>query len=134
MPMKITEHRAVNLSWQEVCKIVSEEIKEILDIQVRCIANVTEKELWAIMFDDFRLPLPKLCWLLQVTQASLEDWEDALPDEGGATISDIGMVLAGKLISRHLKIVWQYQMAVKDSLWLIGVTNINNTKFKKEDK
>lgn len=127
MPMKITEHRAVKLNWQEVCKIVSEEIKEILDIQVQCRVNVTEKELWAIMFDDFRLPLPKLCRLLQVTQASSEEWEDELSDEAATTVGDIGMGLTRKLIRRYLKVDWEFDIALEDCLWLIGVTDVSNT-------
>lgn len=131
--MSITEHRAVKLSWQEVCKIVSEEIEGILDVQIQCRANVAEQELWALMFEDFRLPLPKLCRLLQVTQASLEDWEDELPDEGGTTVGDIGMGLTRKLIGRHLKVEWEFDIALEDCLWLIGVTNICNAKYKQED-
>lgn len=131
--MKITEHRAVKLNWKEVCKIVSEEIKEILDIQVQCRVNVTEKELWAIMFDDFRLPLPKLCQILQAAQASLEEWEDALPDEGGTTVGDIGMGLTRKLIRRYLKVDWEFDIALEDCLWLIDVTDICEIKFKQED-
>lgn len=131
--MSITEHRALKLGWQEVCKIVSEEIEGILDIYIQCRANVAEKELWALMFDGFRLPLPKLCRLLQVTQASLEDWEDELPDEGGITVGDIGMGLIRKLIGRHLKVEWEFDIALEDCLWLIGVTDIDNMKSKQED-
>ena len=132
--MGITEHRALKLSWQEVCKIVSEEMEKILDIHVVCRAIVSEEEFWAIGFNDYRLPLPKLCQLLQATQASLEDWEDALPDEGGTTVRDIGMILAQKLIRQHLRISWEYSVAIEDGLWLIGVTDIDNTKSKQEDK
>jgi len=85
------------------------------------------------MFDGYRLPLPKLCRLLQVTQASLEDWEDELPDEGGTTVGDLGMGLTRKLISRHLKMNWEFDIALEDYLWLIGVTNNCNEKYKQED-
>lgn len=127
MPMKIAEHRAVKLSWQEVCKIVSAEIENILGIHIWCIANVTEKELWAIMFDDFRLPLPKLCRLLQTAQASSEEWEEELPDEAATTVGDIGMGLTRKLIRRYLKVDWEFDIALEDCLWLIGVTDVSNT-------
>lgn len=68
-----------------------------------------------------RLPLPKLCQLLQVTQATPEDWEDALPDEGGVDVNSIGIVLAEKLIEQHLNLTWEHHLITEDSLWLVGV-------------
>ena len=78
----IAERRAVRLGWDEMCSIVSDEIEDILGLQVQCRINVVESSFWDVLFVGCRLPLPKLCQLLQVTQATPEDWEDALPDEG----------------------------------------------------
>ena len=118
----MTERRAVGLSWPEVCGIVSEEIEGISGLHIQCNANVVEGSFWDVTFIGQRLSLPKLCQLLQATQATPEDWEDALPDEGGIDVGGIGMVLAEKLISRHLKITWEHHLITTDSLWLIGVT------------
>ena len=112
---------ALELSWCEVCCIVSDEIKEILGLQIQCRINVVEGSFWDVTFISQRLPLPKLCQLLQVTQATPEDWEDALPDEGGVDVNSIGIVLAEKLISRHLKLTWEHHLITEDSLWLVGV-------------
>jgi len=120
----ISEKRAVELRWPEVSGIVAEEIKEVLGLQVQCRVNVVESSFWDVTFTEYRLPLPKLCQLLQATQATQEDWEDALPDEGCLDVGGIGIVLAEKLISRHLKVTWEHHLITMDSLWLVGETDI----------
>ena len=120
----ISEKRAVELRWPEVGGIVAEEIKEVLGLQVQCKVNVVEGSFWDVTFIGSRLPLPKLCQLLQETQATPEDWEDALPDEGGTDVSGIGIVLAEKLIARHLHLTWEHHLITADSLWLVGVADI----------
>lgn len=120
----ISEKRAVELSWDKVRSIVSEEIKEVLGLQIQCRVNVVDGSFWDVTFINCRLPLPKLCQLLQTTQATPEDWEDALPDEGGVDVNSIGIVLAEKLISRHLNLTWEHHLITEDSLWLVGVTDI----------
>ena len=120
----ISEKHAVELSWDKVRNIVSEEIREILGLQIQCRVNVVDSSFWDVTFINCRLPLPKLCQLLQVTQATPEDWEDALPDEGGVDVNSIGIVLAEKLISRHLKLTWEHHLITEYSLWLVGVTDI----------
>ena len=120
----ISEKRAVELRWPEVGGIVAEEIKEVLGLQVQCRVNVVDGSFWDVTFINCRLPLPKLCQLLQATQAAPEDWEDALPDEGGVDVNGIGMVLAEKLIARHLHLTWEHHLITADSLWLVGVADI----------
>ena len=118
----ISERIAVELRWSEVCGIISEEVREILGLHVQCKANVIENSFWDVTFPAYRLPLPKLCQLLQATQATPEDWEDALPDEGGVDVGGLGIMLAEKLISRHLALTWEHHLITEDSLWLVGVT------------
>ena len=120
----ISEKRAVELRWPEVGGIVAEEIKEVLGLQVQCKVNVIESSFWDVTFTEYRLPLPKLCQLLQATQATQEDWEDALPDEGCLDVGGIGIVLAEKLIARHLHLTWEHHLITADSLWLVGVADI----------
>lgn len=120
----ISEKRAVELRWPEVGGIVAEEIKEVLGLQIQCRVNVVESSFWDVTFTEYRLPLPKLCQLLQATQATQEDWEDALPDEGCLDVGGIGIVLAEKLIARHLHLTWEHHLITADSLWLVGVADI----------
>lgn len=120
----ISEKRAVELRWPEVGGIVAEEIKEVLGLQIQCKVNVVEGSFWDVTFIGCRLPIPKFCQLLQAVQATPEDWEDALPVEGGVDVGGIGIVLAEKLISRHLKLTWEHHLITTDSLWLVGVTDI----------
>ena len=119
--MDISERCAVELRWDEVCSVISEEIREILGLHVQCKANVVEHYFWSVIFADYRLPLPMLCQLVQATQPTLADWEEALPDEGGTDVNGIGMGLAEKLIARHLKLTWEHHLVIEDSLWLVGV-------------
>ena len=128
MPDRI-EKRALQLRWNEVCDMVSAEIEEILGIQLPCKVNIVEDMAWAVIFDGCRLPLPKLCQLLQVTQAAPEDWMTALPDEGERDVNDIGMELAERLIGRHLSLTWEEHLITEDSLWLVGMTDICKTRF-----
>ena len=115
------DKRAVEMSWDEVRGIVSDEINDILGLHIQCRINVAEGSFWDVTFTDYRLPLPKLCQLLQETQATPEDWEDALPDEGEKDVNGIGIVLTEKLIGRHLKLTWKHHLITPDDLWLIDV-------------
>ena len=121
---KLSERIAVELRWSEVCDIVSEAIKEILGFHIQCETHVAKNSFWDVTFTGYRLSLSKLCQLLQATQATPEDWEDALPDEGGVDVNGIGMVLAEKLISRYLSLTWEHHLITLDSLWLVSVTKI----------
>ena len=124
----ISESRAVRLSWDKVCGIVSKEIEEILGVRIQCRINVAASSFWDLTFINYRLPLPKLCQLLQETQATPEDWEDALPDEGEKDVNGIGIVLAEKLIGRHLKLTWKHHLITPDDLWLIDVAEGKDQK------
>ena len=73
-------------------------------------------------FTNYRLPLPKLCQLVQATHPTQEDWEDAMPDDGGVDVNGIGMMLCEKLLTRHLKLTWEHHLITDDSLWLVGIT------------
>lgn len=111
----------IELSWSKVCGIVSEEIKDILGHHVQCKAIVSDNSHWCVKFIDYRLPMSKLCQLLQAAQATPEEWEDAMPDEG-AIDSELGMALSERLIARHLKLTWEHRLITQDSLLLVGVT------------
>ena len=81
--MAMIEKRAIKLDWQDVCTMVAAEIKNIIGVESVCKVKPMELEYWEITFGGCRLPLPKLCLLLQGVQASLGDWEDSLPGGGG---------------------------------------------------
>ena len=117
----IFERCAVKLSWEKVSSIVSSEIEDILGFHVQCKTNVVEHYFWSMEFVGYRLPLPKLCQLVHVTQPTPEDWEDAMPDDGGVDVNGIGMALCEKLVARHLKRTWEHCLITEDSLWLVGV-------------
>lgn len=117
----IFERCAIKLSWDKVASIVSEEIESIVGLHVQCKPNVVEHYFWSIEFVGYRLPLPKLCQIVQVTQPTPEDWEDAMPDDGGVDINGIGMALCENLVARHLKRIWEHCLITEDSLWLVGV-------------
>lgn len=118
----IFERCAVKLGWDKVSSIVSEEIEKIVGLHVRCKANVVEHYFWSIEFVGYRLPLPKLCQIVQTTRPTPEDWEDAMPDDGGVDVNGIGMALCEKLVARQLQITWEHHLIAEDSLWLVGVT------------
>ena len=59
----IFEQRAMKLSWNKVCNIISEEIEDILGLHVQCKINLVEDSFWSVTFINYRLPLPKLCQL-----------------------------------------------------------------------
>ena len=117
----VFEQRAIKLNWDKVNCIISAEIENILGLHVQCKANVVEHYFWSMEFVGYRLPLPKLCQLVQVTQPTPEDWEDAMPDDGGVDVNGIGMVLCEKLLARHLKLTWEHSLITEGSLWLVGV-------------
>ena len=117
----VLERCAVKLGWDKVSSIVSDEIEKILGLHVQCKINRVEDSFWSVSFIGYRLPLPKFCQIVQVTQPTPEDWEDAMPDDGGVDVNDIGMGLAEKLLARHLKFTWEHHLIIEDSLWLVGV-------------
>ena len=118
----ITKKCAIELRWNEVGSIVSEEIEEVLGIHAQCKVIISEDTCWDIAFVGYRLPIPKLFQLVQALQATPEDLEDTLPGEVGPDINGIGMALAEKLVARHLKLTWEHHLITEDSLWLVGIT------------
>ena len=118
---EIITRSVIELSWSKVCGIVSEEIKAILGIHVRCKAIVSDNSHWCVRFIDYRLPLPMLRQLLQTARATPKEWEDAMPDES-VIDSELGMELSERLISRHLKVAWEHRLITEDRLLLVGVT------------
>ena len=122
----ISEKRAVEITWDEVCDIISVEVEEILGVQVQCKVNITENLFWDASFIDYRLKLTKLCQLLQAGQATPEDWEASLSDDGGWDFDGIGAVLAEKLVGRCLCLTWEHHLITKDSLWLVGTSDSGN--------
>lgn len=122
------EVRTVKLSWDEVGTIISGMACEIVGVHVSCKAVPQEEGLWWIAFQNYRMPLPELCRLVQTLHPTVEDWEDALPDEGGTDVKDIGMYIAEKLMSNHLHLIWEHHIITEDGLWLVGVTEMDAVK------
>lgn len=119
--MDITVKRALKLGWDEVVSIVTLELKKVLGIQLQCKISLTEDEYWDVEFIDYRMPLPKLCQVLQAVEAAPDDWETVLPDEGAVDVRDLGMCAAEKLIGKHLHLSWEHRIIDEDGLWLVGV-------------
>lgn len=123
--MKLCERRTIRLPWDQVCSIISDLISDVLDVQVSCSVIVNEDEAWGVEFVDYRMPQPQLCTLVQMIHPTLDDWEDALPDEGGVDVKDIGMYIAEKLMSNYLHLVWEHHIIASDGLWLVGVNDVS---------
>ena len=117
----IIEQRAMKLSWEKVSSIVSNEIEKILGLHIQCKINRVEDSFWSVTFIGYRLSLSKLCQIVHTMQPTPEDWEDAIPDDGGVDVNGIGMVLSEKLLVRQLKFTWEHHLITEDSLWLVGV-------------
>lgn len=119
----MTEKRALKLPWPQVCDSVSAEIKAILGISIECKADVYEGEFWDMAFQNCRLPTARLRQLLSAVNATHEDWERTIPDEG-EDVGYTGMALAEKLLRRRLGLSWEHSLIAEDSLWLVGVAEI----------
>ena len=117
----IFEQRAMKLTWNKVCNIISEEIEDILGLHIQCKINRVEDSFWSVTFIGYRLPLSKLCQIIHITQPTPEDWEDAMPDDGGVDVNGIGMALCEKLVARQLQLTWEHHLITEDNLWLVGV-------------
>ena len=116
----ITEKCAIELSWDRVANIVSEEIKEILGIHVQCKIIISEVTYWDITFIGRRLSSAELFQLAQAAQATSEDLEDTQPVGDRVDVKCIGMALSEKIIGRHLKLTWENRLITEQSLWLVG--------------
>lgn len=120
----IVEKKALKLQWQIIGSMVSEESRDIFGICSQCKALVVEEEYWDAGFIDYRLPLPKLCQLLEYLQIPPEVWAEVLPTEGETDTAYLGMTLSEKLLERHLRITWEHHLIMKEGLWLVGVQDI----------
>ena len=119
------EVRTVKLSWDEIGAIFTGMVCEIVGVHVSCKAVPKEDGLWWIAFQNYRMPLPELCRLVQTFHPTVEDWEDALPDEGESDVGSIGMIIAGKLLGNHLGLMWEHSFVTKDELLLVDVKDSN---------
>lgn len=120
------EVRTIKLPWHEIDTIFTEMACEILGVRVSCKAVPKEEGLWWIAFQNYRMPLPELCRLVQTLHPTVEDWEDALPDEGEPDVGSIGMFIAEKLLGKHLGLVWEHSLMTEDGLLLVDVKDSNS--------
>lgn len=124
--MRMQEERAIKLPWDEVSRIISTEIEQVVGIKIQCKSRVAENEFWSIEFTDQHLSLPQYCQFLQAMNPTAEDWVDALPDEVRPEIKDIGPYTGEIIIAKHLQIAWEHRVIARDALWLVGVTEIDS--------
>jgi len=122
--MRISRRCAIKLNWPDVCIIITHEIKKILGVHMLCKAYVGDECFWNAVFINRRLSLPELCSLLQAVQLTPEEWIENFPEKGSMDIPDISMVLSEKLLSIHLKFIWEHSLSVPDGLWLIGIKKL----------
>ena len=122
--MDLVTHSAIEIGWQDVSRIVAEEIEKVLGIVIPCKVNVMEEEFWNVEFVGYRLLIPKLCQLLQAIDADSQIWAEALSDEGRLDVKDIGMSTSERLVARHLNVTWKHLIIAEDSLWLVGVSGL----------
>lgn len=120
------EVRTVKLSWDEIGAIFTGMVCEIVGVNVSCMAVPKEEGMWWIAFQNYRMPLPELCRLVQTLYPTVEDWEDALPDEGESDVGSIGMFIAGKLLGNHLGFMWEHSLVTEDGLLLVDVKDSNS--------
>ena len=67
----LSEKRAVELSWDKVRSIVSEEIREVLGVPVQCRVNVVDGSFWDVTFIGSHLRRTgKMLCLMRVAQMS----------------------------------------------------------------
>lgn len=125
--MNMQEMRAIKLPWHELGEIFSEMIADVLGIQIQCKA-IAKEGLWWPEFVDYRMPLPELCRLVQTLHPTVEDWEDALPDEGEADVKTIGMYIAEKLLGKHLDLTWEHSLVTANGLLLVGATDSRSSQ------
>lgn len=57
------------------------------------------------------------------TDFCLRSMPPPIPDEG-EDVGYTGMALAEKLLSRRLGLTWEHSLITEDSLWLIGITEV----------
>lgn len=50
-------------------------------------------------------------------------------ESSGTGVAAIGMVQAEKLIGRHLKLQWGHRLIIAESLWLVGVSDIQKQQL-----
>lgn len=108
------------LTWQEVSKIVAEEVGHILGHPVSYIAQQDDIDYWGGTFEE-PVTLVEICLVLQTIHATREQWESALPDEGGTEIYDIGWDVGEALLRRNTGISWVHHLIMEDGLWLLDV-------------
>lgn len=127
--MKLHEITCYKLTWPEVGEIMAKEIKAILGHTVSCEAKLVDTDYWGGYFDE-PISLAELCLILQATNASHENWTDALPDEGNTVIYDIGWELGETLLRRNLGIWWEHHLIANDGLWLVNSRQLQREMLK----
>ena len=124
--MKYTQKNCYMLTWPQVGAIINEEISSILGRSVRCVTKPEDIDYWGGEFAD-PITLVELCVVLQAVHSSVEEWEAALPDEGGTEIGDISWELCEALLRRNLQITWAHRLTARDGLWLLDVSEGQET-------
>ncbi len=119
---KLPFKKALPLSWEEVSKIVSEELKAILGHPIDCVANYDDVGYWAVKINDMRIPSEEMSKALDLLKADEYQREDMLPlsDERHLGVNEIGMEGGNLLLENYLGYKWETMHIEEDRIWLLG--------------
>lgn len=124
------EISARKISLTEVGSAIKSELKIILDKEIECIARQDDYDYWGIRFLDYEMPIAELEFLLTVIEANAQLREESipLPQYGEETVVSIGMDMARELLGRFMNCKWLYEYLDTEFLYLLEITEQDNTK------
>ena len=126
--MGFREVRTLYLTYQQVAEYVQRQLELICRHPVPCRVIPEEYDQWAIGFMGYRMPRSEVYQVLERIDADKETRECAFPTEAGDDVGDIGYLLARKLLSRGLGLIWHMDISDDEGIWLIEAEPASKVK------
>ena len=125
---KNQEYETYRLTWDDIAKLLSDQIKMILGR--RFLLRVWPEDLgyWGARALHGLFSVADLNQLLNAVQADTETRLETLPEDSEA-VHGFGMTLSSLLLKSALQADWKCEMVENDALWLIGFVSTETRPY-----
>ena len=125
---KTRVYETYRLAWDDIAKLLSDQIKTILERRFLLRVWPEDQEYWGARALHGLFAVADLNRLLDAVKADAEVRRETLPEDS-ETVHGFGMTLGSLLLKSALQAYWQYEMIEDNALWLIGFVSAETQPY-----
>lgn len=125
---KSRAYEAYRLAWDEIAKLLSDQIKAVLGRRFLLRVWPEDQGYWGACALHGLFSVADLNRLLDAVQADAETRMETLPEDS-EDVHGFGMTLGSLLLKAALQADWKCEMVEDDALWLIGFVSLETRPY-----